>query len=52
MYETVRREEIAALADNAPPEARWADAAALLDALVLAEDFVEFLTIPGSRYLG
>jgi malate synthase len=52
MYQSVRREEIAALVADASLGARWGDAAALLDELVLSEEFVEFLTIPGSRYLG
>ena len=53
LYETIRREELAAFAGDAafPPDARWADAAGLLDALVLGDDFIEFLTIPGSRLL-
>jgi malate synthase len=30
---------------------RWADAAALLDELVLSDTFADFLTLPGARYL-
>ena len=30
---------------------RWVDAAALLDEIVLSETFVDFLTLPGARYL-
>jgi malate synthase len=58
LYRRVRDATLAALApdDSAPadrssPRSRYADAAALLDSLVLGEEFAEFLTIPGYRYL-
>jgi malate synthase len=50
MYERVRDAEIAALS-AAGGHTRLRDAAALLDELVLADDFAEFLTLPGERYL-
>jgi malate synthase len=50
MYERVRDAEIAALS-AAGGHTRLRDAAALLDELVLAGDFAEFLTLPGTRYL-
>ncbi|HEX2883396.1 MAG TPA: malate synthase A [Candidatus Limnocylindria bacterium] len=43
-YRAIRDEELAALRD-ATPDAPWDDAAALLAELVLADEFVEFLTI-------
>jgi malate synthase len=61
LYRRVRDETLAALApedsgaaaraDRSSPRSRYADAAALLDSLVLGEEFAEFLTIPGYRYL-
>jgi malate synthase len=53
LYERVRDEEVAALraAAQGSPQSRLADAVALLDQLVLGEEFAEFLTIPGYRYL-
>jgi malate synthase len=50
MYERVRDAEIAALS-AAGGHTRLRDAAALLDELVLGEEFAEFLTLPGERYL-
>jgi malate synthase len=50
MYERVRDTEIAALS-AAGGHTRLRDAAALLDELVLGDDFAEFLTLPGARYL-
>jgi malate synthase len=52
LYQDVRQRELDALtaARGAAPS-RLADAAELLDALVLEERFTEFLTIPGYRYL-
>jgi malate synthase len=50
MYERVRDAEIAALS-AAGGHTRLQDAAALLDELVLGDDFAEFLTLPGERYL-
>jgi malate synthase len=51
LYTRVRDEELAALRAHATSASRYADAAALLDQLVLGEEFAEFLTIPGYRYL-
>jgi malate synthase len=60
LYRRIRDETLAALApsgavpaeaDRSSPRPRYADAAALLDTLVLGEEFAEFLTIPGYRYL-
>jgi malate synthase len=50
MYERVRDAEIAALS-AAGGHTRLRDAAALLDELVLGDEFAEFLTLPGERYL-
>ena len=50
MYERVRDAEIAALS-SAGGHTRLRDAAKLLDELVLGDDFAEFLTLPGERYL-
>jgi malate synthase len=50
MYERVRDAEIAALSAAGGHTRLW-DAAALLDELVLADDFAEFLTLPGGMYL-
>jgi malate synthase len=60
LYRRVRDETLAALApdrhgqpatDSSSPGSRFADAAALLDSLVLGAEFADFLTIPGYRYL-
>jgi len=45
LYTALRDNEVARL-QSAAPDYRWTDAAALLDELVLAEDFAEFLTLP------
>ena len=45
LYTAIRDEELARLALSAPGF-RWTDAAALLDELVLSDDFAEFLTLP------
>jgi malate synthase len=50
-YRTIRDEELATLRDLSP-DAPWSDAAALLDALVLDDDFAEFLTLEAYRRLG
>ncbi|HJR67611.1 MAG TPA: malate synthase A [Gemmatimonadaceae bacterium] len=50
MYERIRDAEIVALS-VAGGQTRLRDAAALLDELVLGDDFAEFLTLPGERYL-
>ena len=49
LYETVRSEEIGKL--GGPGAGRLREAAEILDGLVAAEDFVEFLTLPAYRYL-
>ena len=50
-YTAIRDEELGRL-QSAAPDHRWADATALLDELVLADDFVDFLTIPAYARLG
>ena len=50
MYERMRDAELAELS-AAGSHTRLRDAAALLDELVLGDDFAEFLTLPGDRYL-
>ena len=50
-YASIRDEELAALRSGAP-DSPWADAAALLDELVLSDDFAEFLTLEAYRRLG
>jgi malate synthase len=50
-YTTVRDEELGQLPASAP-DYRWADAAALLDELVLSDDFAEFLTLRAYPLLG
>jgi malate synthase len=49
-YKDVRDRVLRTLRADARPDARWDDAAALLDVLVLG-DFHEFLTVPGYRLL-
>jgi malate synthase len=49
-YATIRDEELATLR-SAAPDAAWIDAAALLDELVLADDYAEFLTLNAYRRL-
>ena len=44
-YTAIRDEELGRLQSSAP-DYRWTDAAALLDDLVLSDDFAEFLTLP------
>jgi malate synthase len=51
LYAGVRGEELARL-QSAAPSFRWTDAAALLDELVLDDEFAEFLTLPAYRLLG
>ena len=51
LYAAVRDQELARLGTSAPG-ARWTDAAALLDDLVLADDFAEFLTLGAYPLLG
>jgi len=50
LYRDVRGEVLTPLRDGANREARWDDAAALLDDLVLGE-YEDFLTVPGYRKL-
>ena len=50
MYERIRDAEVAALSAERG-HTRLRDAAALLDELVLGNEFAEFLTLPGERYL-
>jgi malate synthase len=50
MYERVRDAEVAALSTDGGHN-RLRDAKELLDELVLGDDFAEFLTLPGERYL-
>ena len=44
LYRQVRDEELGKLSSSAP-SFRWTDAAALLDDLVLSDEFAEFLTL-------
>jgi malate synthase len=48
-YERVRDEELAKL--GGPGEGRYADATAILDGLILTDEFVPFLTMPAYDYL-
>jgi malate synthase len=50
-YAAIRDDELGRLQSSAPDH-RWADASALLDDLVLSDDFVEFLTLPAYPLLG
>ena len=50
-YAAIRDEELASLR-AASPDAPWSDAAALLDELVLSDEFAEFLTLPAYPRLG
>jgi malate synthase len=50
LYTTVRDQELAAGRASAPGSP-WADAATILDELVLAHDFTEFLTLPAYERL-
>jgi malate synthase len=51
LYTSIRDDELGRLRASAP-DYRWTDAVALLDDLVLAEEFTEFLTVPAYRLLG
>ena len=44
-YSGIRDDELGRLQSSAP-DYRWTDASALLDELVLSDDFVDFLTLP------
>ena len=50
LYAEIRDQEMVALRSSAPSY-RWTDAAGLLDSLVLADQFTEFLTIPAYALL-
>ena len=50
LYAQVRDAELEALRASASAF-RWADAATLLDRLVLSDQFAEFLTLPAYDYL-
>jgi malate synthase len=50
-YAAIRDEELGRLRPSAP-DYRWADAAALLDELVLSDEFSEFLTLDAYPLLG
>ena len=50
-YSTIRDEELGKL-QSASPDFPWTDATALLDELVLSDDFAEFLTLSAYRRLG
>ena len=49
LYEAIRTEELAAL--GGPQTARFRDAAAVLDKMVLSEEFPDFLTLPAYALL-
>ena len=49
---TAHRDEELGLLQSAMPDFRWSDAAALLDDLVLSNDFAEFLTLGAYQLLG
>jgi malate synthase len=51
VYQSVRDAELASLTASADPDHRYAEAVELLDGLVEAEEFTEFLTLPGYEYL-
>ncbi|MEP7041110.1 MAG: malate synthase A [Chloroflexota bacterium] len=51
LYATIRDAELTSLYASAP-DAPWTDAAALLDGLVLADEFAEFLTLAAYPLLG
>ena len=51
VYGTIRDEELGRLT-SAMPGYRWTDAAALLDDLVLSDEFAEFLTLAAYPRLG
>ena len=51
LYTAIRGEELARLQSSAP-SFRWTDSAALLDGLVLDDEFTEFLTLPAYPLLG
>jgi hypothetical protein len=50
LYAGIRDDELGRLQESAP-DYRWTDAAALLDDLVLSDEFTDFLTIAAYRLL-
>ncbi|MFN2418707.1 MAG: malate synthase A, partial [Candidatus Limnocylindria bacterium] len=50
-YSAIRDEELRRLRTS-PPDYPWTDAAALLDELVLSDDFADFLTLSAYPRLG
>jgi malate synthase len=50
LYTAIRDDEMGRLRASAP-DFRWTDAAALLDDLVLSEEFTDFLTVPAYQLL-
>ena len=50
-YTAIRDEELGRLRSSVP-DYRWTDASALLDELVLSDEFVDFLTLPAYPLLG
>jgi malate synthase len=51
MYQQIRGEQVKIIDAESGPGSRLQDAAALLDTLVLSNDFPEFLTVPGYSLL-
>jgi malate synthase len=50
-YTAIRDDELGRLRSSVP-DYRWTDASALLDELVLSDEFVDFLTLPAYPLLG
>jgi len=50
-YAAIRDDELGRL-QSTSPDSRWADASALLDELVLSDQFIDFLTVPAYSRLG
>jgi malate synthase len=51
LYQALRDEQVALIQQEAGSDTRLREAATLLDTLVLSNDFIPFLTIPGYRLL-
>ena len=51
MYQAIRDEQVAAIREEMGGDTRLSEAATLLDTLVLSNDFIPFLTIPGYSLL-
>ena len=51
VYQQIRDEQVKIIASESGSDSRLTEAAALLDTLVLSNDFTEFLTIPGYSLL-